>query len=78
MRTRSVVSRRAALLVASMLFLVRTASADDIRVMTSGAFTAAYLELLPQLERSHQGQSRDRRDVHGGWIRLHPQPPRAW
>ena len=23
---------------------------DDIRVMTSGAFTAAYLELIPQLE----------------------------
>jgi methyl acetate hydrolase len=35
-----------------MLFLVRTASADDIRVMTSGTFTAAYLELRPQLERS--------------------------
>jgi molybdate transport system substrate-binding protein len=52
MRTRSVVSGRAALLVTSMLFLVRTASAEDVRVMTSGAFTAAYLELLPQLERS--------------------------
>ena len=51
MRTGSSVSRRAVLLVASVLFLVRTASADDIRVMTSGAFTAAYLELLPQLER---------------------------
>ena len=24
---------------------------DDIRVMTSGAFTAAYLELIPRLER---------------------------
>ena len=23
---------------------------DDLRVMTSGAFTAAYLELIPQLE----------------------------
>ena len=23
---------------------------DDIRVMTSGAFTAAYLELIPRLE----------------------------
>ena len=52
MRTRSLVSRRTALLVASMLLFVRTASADDIRVMTSGAFTAAYLELLPQVERS--------------------------
>ena len=50
MRTRSLVSRRAALLIASLLLLVRTASADDIRVMTSGAFTAAYLELVPQLE----------------------------
>jgi molybdate transport system substrate-binding protein len=39
-----------------MLFLARTASADDIRVMTSGAFTAAYLELLPQLERSIKGK----------------------
>jgi len=52
MRTRSCFSTRAALLVASMLFLVRSASADDIRVMTSGTFTAAYLQLLPQLERS--------------------------
>jgi molybdate transport system substrate-binding protein len=47
---------RAALLVASMLFLVRPVSADDIRVMTSGAFTAAYLELLPQLERLINGK----------------------
>jgi molybdate transport system substrate-binding protein len=56
MRTRSFLSTRAALLVASMLFLVRTVSADDLRVMTSGAFTAAYLELLPQLERSINGK----------------------
>jgi molybdate transport system substrate-binding protein len=55
MRTRSVVSRKAAL-VACMLLLVRTVSADDIRVMTSGAFTAAYLELLPQLERVTKGK----------------------
>jgi molybdate transport system substrate-binding protein len=56
MRTKSLVSRRAALLVASMLFLVRPAAAEDIRVMTSGAFTAAYLELLPQLERVTTGK----------------------
>ena len=55
MRTRPVVSR-AALLVACMLLVVRSASADDIRVMTSGAFTAAYLELLPQLERVAKGK----------------------
>jgi CubicO group peptidase (beta-lactamase class C family) len=35
-----------------MLVFVRLAAADDIRVMTSGTFTAAYLELRPQLERS--------------------------
>ena len=49
---RSRISRRAALLVACLLIFVRTAAADDIRVMTSGTFTAAYLELRPQLERS--------------------------
>jgi molybdate transport system substrate-binding protein len=52
MRTKSLISRRAALLGACMLIFVRIAAADDIRVMTSGAFTAAYLELRPQLERS--------------------------
>ena len=56
MRTRSLVSRRAALLVACTLLSVRTASADDIRVMTSGTFTAAYLELVPQLERVINGK----------------------
>jgi molybdate transport system substrate-binding protein len=50
MRTSSWVSRKTALLV--VLLLVRTAAAGDIRVMTSGAFTAAYLELIPQLERA--------------------------
>ena len=49
---RGLISRRAALLVACMLIFVRIAAADDIRVMTSGTFTAAYLELRPQLERS--------------------------
>ena len=56
MRTRSCASRRAALLVACLLFFVRAASADDIRVMTSGTFTAAYLGLLPQLERIIKGK----------------------
>ena len=44
--------RNSALLVASLLLLVRSASADEIRVMTSGSFTAAYLELIPQCERA--------------------------
>ena len=50
------VSKRAALLVTIVLLLVRPASADDITVMTSGAFTAAYLELVPQLERVIKGK----------------------
>jgi molybdate transport system substrate-binding protein len=41
---------KAALLVAALLLLVGTAGAD-VKVMTSGAFTAAYLELIPELER---------------------------
>ena len=56
MRATWMVSRRAALLVACTLIFVRPASADDIRVMTSGAFTAAYLELVPQLERVINGK----------------------
>ena len=39
------------MLVASVLLLVHTTAAKDITVMTSGAFTAAYLELIPQSER---------------------------
>src|SRR5258706_10409133 len=31
-----------------------TATANEIRVMTSGAFTAAHLKLIPQLERLTQ------------------------
>jgi len=44
-------SRIAALIVVSLLFHAGRGHADDIRVMTSGAFTAAYLELVPELER---------------------------
>jgi molybdate transport system substrate-binding protein len=56
MRTSSCVSRKIALLVASTLLLVGTVSANEIRVMTSGAFAAAYLELIPQLERVTEGK----------------------
>src|SRR5690242_8689012 len=42
---------KTALFIVGLLFLGRPAAADDIRVMTSGAFTAAYLELRPQFER---------------------------
>jgi len=38
-------------LLASILFLAGAASGAEIKVMTSGAFTAAYRELVPQFER---------------------------
>jgi molybdate transport system substrate-binding protein len=44
------------LLAVCLLLPVSAASADDITVMTSGAFTAAYLELVPQLERLIKGK----------------------
>jgi predicted neuraminidase/ABC-type molybdate transport system substrate-binding protein len=44
--------RRAFSLVLPILLVAAVASADEIRVVTSGAFTAAYLELVPQFERA--------------------------
>jgi molybdate transport system substrate-binding protein len=41
----------AALVVAALVLHAAVAAADDIRVMTSGAFTAAYLELAAEFER---------------------------
>src|SRR5713101_5220285 len=52
MRTMSLASGSAALAVASCLLLAGTARADEIRVVTSGAFTAAYLEVIPTFERA--------------------------
>src|SRR5437868_8528932 len=40
------------LVVLCLLLAAPSASADDIKVMTSGAFTAALLELVPQFERT--------------------------
>jgi molybdate transport system substrate-binding protein len=47
MRTRP---RLAALVAATGLLTAAPARADEVRVMTSGAFTAAYLELVKQFE----------------------------
>ena len=53
MTPRSWIRRRAAVLAAVILLCQPHALfADDIVVMTSGAFTAAYLELGPAYERS--------------------------
>jgi molybdate transport system substrate-binding protein len=53
MKTRKVAAARSFLLaVASVLILAVSASADEIKVMTSGAFTAAFLEVVPAFERA--------------------------
>jgi molybdate transport system substrate-binding protein len=46
----SVRSKTVALVVASLLLLASRGYADEIRVMTSGGFTTAYLELAPEFE----------------------------
>ena len=43
---------RAFSVVVAILLVAAAAAADEIRVVTSGAFTAAYLELVPQFERA--------------------------
>jgi molybdate transport system substrate-binding protein len=53
MTSRCSIRRRAAVLAAVILLCQpRALFADDIVVMTSGAFTAAYLDLVPTYERS--------------------------
>jgi molybdate transport system substrate-binding protein len=52
MKTAARASRTVALFAASILFLGGTARAEEIRVMTSGAFTAPYLQLIPEFERA--------------------------
>jgi len=44
--------RTAALIVVSLLLAAGRGYADDVRVMTSGAFTAALIELAPVFERT--------------------------
>jgi len=56
MKTMSRVSKMAALFVASILLFAGGAGAEEIRVMTSGAFTAAYLQLIPEFERTTQNK----------------------
>ena len=45
-----------ALAVVSILFLAGTARAAEIKVMTSGAFTEAYLQIVPEFERATQNK----------------------
>jgi molybdate transport system substrate-binding protein len=52
MRTIPRAARTVALLVASLLLAASATSAQEVRVMTSGGFTAPFLELVPEFERS--------------------------
>jgi molybdate transport system substrate-binding protein len=52
MLTRTSRVRTAASIIAALLLTEFAVVADEIKVMTSGAFTAAYLELAPEFERA--------------------------
>jgi molybdate transport system substrate-binding protein len=52
MSTTSIAFRTAALIAASTLWLAGARAAGEIKVMTSGGFTAALLELTPAFERA--------------------------
>jgi molybdate transport system substrate-binding protein len=49
-RMRALASRITALLVAALLLVAASARAEDVRVMTSGAFTEPFLKLVPGFE----------------------------
>jgi molybdate transport system substrate-binding protein len=52
MKTAPLASRTVGLSVACILLFASAARAEEIRVMTSGAFTAAYLQIIPEFERT--------------------------
>ncbi len=52
-----VVSRTVALVVASVLVFAGAAFGAELNVMSSGGFTAAYRDLLPEFERATQNKS---------------------
>jgi molybdate transport system substrate-binding protein len=52
MQKKMIASRTGILAVAALLCIASAASGEEIKVMTSGGFTAAYLELVPEFERA--------------------------
>ena len=52
LRARAARQRAAALAIYSLLFVTSPVAADEVRVITSGGFTAAYLEIVPVFERT--------------------------
>jgi molybdate transport system substrate-binding protein len=56
MNSRAAASTRMAVILAAILCAAPALFADEIHVMTSGAFTAAYLELVPEYERASRNK----------------------
>jgi len=56
MKAISIISRTLTLVAASALFFGGTVLAAEINVMSSGGFTAAYNELVPEFERTTQNK----------------------
>jgi molybdate transport system substrate-binding protein len=56
MRTISIASKKMALVVASIVILGGPSFGAEVNVMSSGGFTAAYLELTPEFERATQNK----------------------
>ena len=56
MKTMSIVVSRAALLAASAIVFASIAFGGEINVMSSGGFTAAYRDLVPEFERTTQNK----------------------
>ena len=73
------ITRRRALAVGSILFFVSAAYGAEIKVMTSGAFTAAYLQLVPEFERTTHNKVLHRLwCLHGRCSGLHSKQAAAW
>jgi molybdate transport system substrate-binding protein len=56
LKTISIVSRTVALVAASIIVLTCTVFGAELNVMSSGGFTAAYRDLLPEFERATQNK----------------------
>jgi len=54
MKKSSMASRPATLIVAALLLIAPAVQAQEVRVMTSGAFTEAFLQVVPEFERTAQ------------------------
>lgn len=52
MRTLKLTATAVTVMITSVLFIANDARGDDLRVIATGAFTAAFLDLIPEFERA--------------------------